>query len=263
MSQEFEDRESELSAPDNLGELPTGISRERNELYRRTRTEAPPQTPVGTPRPAGVPNDVAMQARAYGDGKGELGSPIIPASVTSTYDARPVNARDFVSAQEVQIVTGTSPETINAQTLSVDYTVPVGYTGILRGFQFFSQLVPEIPTGQLFQPSASLVPSMFTLTSVSILLDGSVQPDFNNLPFGAIMDTPQECFIIAGELQKITLQVTFSQLYVDSVSIASGVGTKVIPVLLSLYGNNLLTRGLPKAFEVSSQDQSGLKGNLK
>jgi len=251
MSQEFEDRESELSAPDNLGELPTGISRERNELYRRTRTDAPPHTPIGTPRPAGFPSDVNAEARALGDGKGKLGSPIIPVSVTSVYDARPVNARDWTITAAPTITPDDALST--TETVTLDYTVPLGFTGVLRGFQFVPKIEVDFDDGITTNP-------FFSLTTLSILINNIVQPDFNGLAYGAGMDAAQEIFIVASELQKITLSVTFNENYRQ---ILKALTIETTPIFLIMYGNNLLTRGLPTAFEVGTQDTSGATGEIK
>ena len=83
MSHEFEDREN------NLGDLPEPIARERRENY--------PNRPVERSR---LPPDIAANARALEAQRGApIGAPVMGAHVTSTYDARPINARDFIHTE--------------------------------------------------------------------------------------------------------------------------------------------------------------------
>ena len=244
MSDEFEDRENEL------GELPLGIQIERNEFSQNDADAVPvtavPVTPMGTPRPGGIPSDIKALDTALGDGSGVLGSPVIPASVTSTYDARPVNGQDW-KATTVGLLAGDGDGAPAEQTLTISQQVPAGFTGVLRGFQFTPKMIPEIPL-------ESLTNEFFDLTRVTILVNGIVQQDYNQLKFGAIMDRPQEVFIVAGELQIISMEVVFSASFIRSQSILP---VETTPVLLQLYGNNLLTRGLPTPFEIATQIKSG------
>ncbi len=68
------------------------------------------------------------------------------------------------------------------------------------------------------------------------------------------MDRAQDIFIVASELQVITLQVRFLADFIRGQSI---VVLETTPVLLQMYGNNLLTRGLPTPFEVATQVKTG------
>lgn len=81
MHGEFEDRENEL------GELPPAIQRERRENYH-------PRDVAGV---RGVPLDIASNAQSMEAQKNApIGAPLMLAHVTSTFSARPINARDFV-----------------------------------------------------------------------------------------------------------------------------------------------------------------------
>ncbi len=95
MSGEFEDRESEA-----LGELPTSVQTERREFSQADADKVPVQIPPdfaigqqGSNAP--VPPDIRKQNEALQQGEGRIGSPVIPATVTSVYDGRPVNGRDL------------------------------------------------------------------------------------------------------------------------------------------------------------------------
>ena len=68
------------------------------------------------------------------------------------------------------------------------------------------------------------------------------------------MDRAEEIFIVASELQIITLRVKFLTAFIQAQSLVVGETT---PILLQMYGNNLLTRGLPTPFEIATQVKSG------
>jgi len=247
MSDEFEDREN-----DALGELPSSIQRERNE-FSQTAAEGvprtiPPETPIGTLRPAGIPPDIQALDDTLNKGNAKLGSPVIPASVTSVYDARPVNARDWKQTETptLLLAVGNPPP---IQTITMEYTVPLGFVSVLRGFQFIPRIIPAIPLN-------ATTSAYFDWVTVSILVNNIVQQDYNNLKFGPVMDKAQDTFVIANELQIITLKVTFAASFLDAQKLVGNFETT--PVLLQMYGNNLLTRGLPTPFEIATQVKSGI-----
>lgn len=135
MSGEFEDRENET-----LGELPTPIQTERNEFSQSDADTlnqvVPSQIGIGQLRSsAPIPPDIRKQAEVLKGGEGRIGSPVIPATVTSVYDGRPVNARDFKLTTNASLTFDVNPAP-PAQTLIATYTVPLGFTSVLRGFQF-------------------------------------------------------------------------------------------------------------------------------
>jgi len=245
---EFEDRENELNG---MGELPDSIQQERKEFSQFDAygipIDPPPARAIGTPRAAGIPPDIAKQNEVYADGDGRLGSPVIPATVTSIYDARPVNARDFkvTSIKMLSTAGGGVP-----QTLTADYTVPLGYTTVLKGFQF----VPHVMLEPRLDEATSFI---YDMVDVTLLINDIVQQDYNNLKFGPFMDLAQETFLIASELQIITLKCVFSSDYLNVLG-DYPFGIEDSPVLLQLYGNNLLTRGLPTPFEIATQIKSGI-----
>jgi hypothetical protein len=246
MSDEFEDRENAA-----LGELPTPIETERREFSQTDADKVPVQIPpplaIGQQGAnAAIPPDIQKQADALQGGQGRIGSPVIPATVTSVYDGRPVNARDF-KVTDVQTLNGDNDANPPAQTLDVDYEVPLGFVGVLRGFQFQPFVVPN-------SPIKNTNDNVFNWVEVSILINGIVQQDYSQLKFGATMDRAQEIFIVASELQIITLRVKFLSAFILAQSL---VVLETTPVRLEMYGNNLLTRGLPTPFEIATQVKTG------
>lgn len=94
------------------------------------------------------------------------------------------------------------------------------------------------------------------------LVNNIVQADYDSLKFGPTMDRPQEVFVLAGETQTLTIQVNFLASFIRGQSIFENFETT--PVLLQMYGNALLTRGLPTPFEIATQIKSGTDtGNQK
>ena len=236
---EFEDRENELH--EGVGELPTGIQTERNE-FSQTDADAVPVN-VG-----GIPPDIAQQNKIYADGQGRLGSPVIPASVTSVYDGRPINARDFKVTDIITLKGDGNPVPV-AQTLQSNYTVPLGFVSVLRGFQFQPYMIPDAKIENTVNND------VFNWTEVTLLINGINQDGYSQLKFGSIMDDPQEIFIIASELQVITFQVKFLSNFIKA---QGTVPVETTPVMMQMYGNNLLTRGLPTPFEIATQSKSGI-----
>ena len=105
---EFEDRQ-EVPAVEGggLGDLTDDISFERGELDVPAGVGAPPGVPGSPGARVGptYPPDVAYQqkVRDIADAEGVRGTLSQGAEVTSTYDARPINARDWMFADEFNV----------------------------------------------------------------------------------------------------------------------------------------------------------------
>ena len=89
---EFEDREN------GLGELPATIMRERGELFRDAKDR--PVIPNEMPANLKIPADVRQQGDAL-QIPGGIGSVPMAFDVTSVFDARPVNGRDFLYTETI------------------------------------------------------------------------------------------------------------------------------------------------------------------
>lgn len=225
MAGEFEDREN------GLGELPNfpGYSK-----------EVPDRIPPGK-----APPDILKQAEAYNDGKGEIGSPVIPASVTSVYDALPINARDFLhtGTDFIRQGNGLPEKTI----MTLEYTIPQGFVGVWRGFRF------EPPLFVAFTDTEKRAGDEINAVTVTLFIDNIIVSDYSNLVFGQSADIELSTFVVANAGQKFKLQLTVSAKVLSLV--ASGSDTA--SYRMEIFGNNLLTRGLPTPFEIATQNTSG------
>lgn len=256
MSNEFEDRERELANNDpidQLGELsPTHLT-ERGEFrhFRGEPNVTPPLArPIGEARPAGIPPDIATENRVQSM-PGETGSPGIPAVVTSAFDTRPINGRDF-TAQDVGNLTLPAAA---AQTVSVSYTVPDGFVSILRGFAFYPSILADVSINNQINHMD------WDGILVTISVENIVQPGYNEMRFLQQSKKFQPTHILANGGQTIKMDITYSEDYIDNTYQHSdypiGVTVEEVPIYMFLYGNDLQTRGLPLNFEVASQIRSG------
>ena len=103
---EFEDRQEVPAVEGGLGDLTDDILFERGELDVPAGTRIPRDVPGAPGRPgATYPPDVAYQqkVRDVADAEGVKGTLSQGAEVTSTYDARPINARDWMFADEFTV----------------------------------------------------------------------------------------------------------------------------------------------------------------
>ena len=105
---EFEDRQEvpAVEGGQRLGDLTDDILFERGELDVPAGSRIPKGVP-GAPGGVGAtyPPDVAYQTkvRDIADSEGVKGTLSQGAEVTSTYDARPINARDWMFADEFTV----------------------------------------------------------------------------------------------------------------------------------------------------------------
>ena len=83
-----------------MGDLPADIGHERRELPSPLKAGSVARNPR-------FPPDVAYQdRRAKAAAAGEVGTVSQGASVRSTYDARPINGRDFLHADSFTVPAG-------------------------------------------------------------------------------------------------------------------------------------------------------------
>lgn len=251
---EFEDQINEL------GELPEDIlgSSERDELrsYGKAgsgHVSIPPSTgrvPVSLNPPTGLPSDIAVESAIRGE-SGPPGSPPIPASVTTTWDARPINARDFLQTRvgTMEIDTG-DPPSIKLEN-EYRYTVPEGYVGVLRGFSYSASVYTErslssLDNGDFSAPVAS-----------TLLIDSLIVPDYESMDLGQSANFQIPTFVIALAGQTFILRTVHDASIITAIHAALGGRDSVINTRATLYGQILLSRGLPSQFEIMSQNWSG------
>ncbi len=212
-----------------LGELSEDIFTERGGF---------PPTAKGVQFESGkqLPPDIAYQNSTQEeiDNSGIVGSIPQTTFITSTFDARPINARDF-SVSGKRTMSTTVLDVITPASLEI--IVPNGYVGILRGFKW--RFTDNFPFG-----SGGGSPNDFDFAA-AVYVSGTVQPNFDDLDeLGVFLNDYQPCYILADSLQTIELRLT---------PIAdSGSATSARPIL-AMYGNLLLRKGLPLQYEPGSR----------
>lgn len=233
MSEEFEDQ---LNDQDGLGELPTPISSERGEVWPPTgEPVSPPYFGEGLfpgQNRYNIPPDIAAEnaRRVLG---GDISSPKIHQLVNSSFDTLPVNARDFNSVGELGVNTD---DDLNIDPTQYDYNVPDGYVGILRGFKFYA----DVP----------IVPDRSDYILISVLVDGIVHPDYENMPLGQNSNGMVPIHALISGNKAVSLKFTPSLLLATA---ASAWGVLEMTFNVTLFGNLLLSRGFPLEFENISQ----------
>jgi hypothetical protein len=243
MSEEFEDREN-----DALGELPSSIGKERGDYIQPSAPYASPKSQILNPGTGPIPPDIVKQYQDKATESAVLGSPIIPASVTSVYDARPINARDWL---KVSHPSNTMPAGDPAFSYVSTYTVPQGYISVLRKFFWINEIPVFMSYGDIAGGGAE--PYLDTLPKLTLSIDGVIVPDYENLQYGINgMSQADDVFALALPGQVIKMEVTIDNEYTQLWTT-----TGDIPFRLEMYGQNLLIRGLPLPFEISSQLFSG------
>lgn len=263
MSHEFEDQ----TGQNNLGELVEDISgsRERDEFksYAKEGEANSGHTSVGDrsgiPGPLhpaiGIPSDIEVEANIRGI-SGEVASPGIPGSVTSVYDARPINTRDFLHTDVQPMMKIEAGETPTAFTLEVNtsFPVPQGYTGVLRGFSYEADVIADFVFLTIIDPTKlGFIPVKSTL-----LVDELRVPDYVEMDLGQSVDSFMPTFVLANPGQNFTLRLLYD-IDLANALLPDGVVPDIsqVNIHMQLYGNLLLSRGLPKQFEISTQNYSG------
>ena len=236
MTEEFEDREK------GLGDLPADLQELRGETS--SSHEEPPYIPPGPfitgRREQGIPLDIERESRRQVGSEAGLGSPPRNLSTTTVWDARPMNARDFLrtGTDDVQFANG-GPAKKRAE---FSYTVPEGFTGVWRTFSYTPNDFFVAPPGNTLE---------FTGITTTLLINNIAVADYSNIQLGQEA-TDKPCFVIGNGGDVFTLRIDITDAYLSEVGEAT--------YLFTIYGQNLLTRGFPKEFEVASQYQTGSRG---
>lgn len=213
---------------DGLGQM-GALPEDRIEPRQIAPTEA-----TSAPEGQGVPVDIRRQ-------EGVEAIPTKPerlmsqgASVRSVYDARPINARDFVDTQFREIdIPFSDPGIIQ---VNFNFFVPGGYIAVLRGFHY-----------ELEEP---VLTANRNSVRCSILVNDIIQIGYDNLLLGQVNGdgmyyTPT--FILAPLGGKLTLRLLLTgQDFVDG-----GAGSD-FPIYSEMYGNLLLSQGVPLPFEIGN-----------
>ena len=170
-----------------------------------------------------IPSDQIAQQSVTGKiSQLENLSPTEKSAVTSIYEARPINAIDFVIRR--------SNNGLNNTPFQFNFTVPFGVICVIKHFSFsiYRQGIENIDIyGQ-----EVINPARF-----SILVNNIAQPNYNMTDLGHFVDK-QECYILANSNDIV------SGRFEDSVS-----GSMTGNAYFIFYGQYLLASGRPLAVE--------------
>lgn len=177
-----------------------------------------------------VPEDIKAAKSLHDAVKGAKSRPLpFIASVCSTFDARPINAKDFYITSPVPGSDVTNDITNTLQVGSLSWRVPAGHIAILRNIQY--------------QFSTLYFPYPLITVNMTVDIDGEFSPGIlgNGFP-QETNGNPIPVYIIADQNKTIT--VTVNRERTDG-------GIFPIPEYLNIimYGNLLMRRGLPAQFE--------------
>ncbi len=251
MTDEFEDRENEVEqdVPEGLGDLPTDKSFARGDVGTDFAEPdfIPPGTLIQGRRGSGIPKDIAREQRVLTQADdGSIGSTVLPFGVTSVYDARPINARDFLKTEQVSFTVDLGDP--NSTRTVAQITVPGGYVGVWQKFS----IEPGFVTGLSTQRRESI--TAFTSYSYTLLLNGTVVPGYEDMNLGPVVNTfDLPTWVLGLENNTFGLSIIYS---IEAGIEAVGNGNDLF-FNVTFYGNELLTRGVPLPFQIATQVQSG------
>lgn len=166
-------------------------------------------------------------------------SPLIESIVLTTFDARPVNGRDFYSSGGTIVAAGV--EEAGSPGAFFNYTVPNGYRAILRGYRYFLNPI-IIPVNGFIYSEITGRFYVGGLTTLVLQPNGSSVPGFDNLQHGQSQIDYQPCYILADSNEIITLILRFSGAYKAAVPAA-------LTIQIEFYGNIIENTGIPLNFE--------------
>lgn len=234
MSDEFEDQQT-------MGELPLPIAVERSEDWKNKDVSSY----------TGVPPDIAASNNVMQVTRGPTSniSPAIPALVESTFDTRPVNARDFYTTGQGFFQFGTGAVSSFSE-ISLTHNVPQGYAGIIRGFKF------RAVNPFLWPSNESRFDEFNNLIAVTLLRDDIIIPGYAELTLGQVQNDLIPIHYVVRENKSFTMRLKASNYYMTAINSLIG-PFRPFYFSMELYGNELLSRGLPTEFENMSQTLTG------
>ena len=150
----------------------------------------------------------------------------LTASVRSVYDTRPVNAYDVIFDT---VKTDATALAVGANLFSV--AVPDGYVIVIRGIKFTINPLPAISTND----------RDYLLT---LLLNNSTVPNYQNIPVGPVMNNWLPCHFIAAENE------TFGIRY----NVLPAIAPALFFMNVQFHCNLLLSEGIPKPFVIANHE---------
>ena len=220
-----------------LGELPPALLKERKEgldyVNEGTRYDGFFAKSPFDQRNYGAPPDISLENQVI-NRPGEIGSVPRRYDVTSTFDARPVNGRDFLETFTLnyQFIPPPPPlakaNQIGQSVIDSDtFTVPDGYVGVVRGFRYFVNNMLNLG-------------DQFLL--VTLISDGVPVNNYDKVPLPQIVNDFISCYGISNPLKTIGLTIEHPEP-------AHFTLIEDISIRVELYGNLLLSRGIPSQYE--------------
>jgi hypothetical protein len=166
-----------------------------------------------------IPPDQINQALSQSLAKDLVNvAPYVDANITSTYDARPINAIDFYRID--QVTSGAN------FTSSLFFTVPFGRVAILKNVGWYA---PSLATANVYGVYDTIK------ARADILIDGIFDNQYQNILYPIADNLP--VYVIAAAEQIIELRVT------------NTVGDAGFVAELSMYGQLLLASGSATNYE--------------
>lgn len=152
------------------------------------------------------------------------------AVVTTVFDARPINGRDFLlTAAGMELVT---------DTITASFQIPDGYVGILRSFSY-EILAPGAEFDGYGLDQYETGDSGFIVAKLDV--NGTFVPNYNDMrPGNFVYDMPT--YVLADEGQTIRLTVS-----------TASIGYYIIKFVVEFYGNLLLKTGRALNFEPGNE----------
>lgn len=211
-----------------LGELPSSLLQERREgadyVNEGTRYDGFFARSPFDNRNYGPPPDITAENQVRSR-PGEMGSIPRRFDVTSTFDARPVNGRDFLETFNL-FFTLDGGET-DPVTEEDTFIVSDGYVGLIRGFRYFISNIQNLDNDSLL---------------VSVLSDSVPLNNYDNMLLPQIVNDFIPTYGISNPLKNIGLRITHP-------IPPNLVGITTVQIRVELYGNLLLSRGIPSQYE--------------
>ncbi|MES9901028.1 MAG: hypothetical protein ABW148_18680 [Sedimenticola sp.] len=219
--------EREDSEQGQLGELPESlrIERQENAGYTKEGTRYDGfANSLFDNRDLGPPPDIALES-AIRNRPGEMGSIPRRFDVTSTFDVRPVNGRDFLETFYVTFLVDGDAGISDTET--VLFNVPDGYIGIIRGFRYYLSRYLNIEGRSM---------------TVSVIADSVILNNYDNMLLEQIVNDFIPVYGISTGLKDIGLKIT----HPEPMEILND---EFVECRIELYGNLLLSRGIPSQYE--------------
>lgn len=205
----------ELESRLGLGELADDIAEERGDL------EAFGRDPV-----YGGGEQSYLRSSEIAARRAPSGDPDSDSTVRSVWDSRPPDTRDF-------LVVSTVAEPAAPGTTVLDFEVPQGLIGFLRGFRFQLFAVPAVESPLSFR--------------TSLTVDGVIVPDYNDMGLGPVQDDFVPTFVIANSLQRIGARFQIAAAFVG------------LNLIFEFYGQFKLSDGRPAKDQVGNSQGGPLR----